>query len=321
LLKRGLIIKEVHRSPFHKSQSVCYIRPNWPVFGALLKSLHGENASRQTAKTPVSKRRKRQSANGENASQQTAKTPAYPTESTTETISDVTQTSPSSPPTPPDDDPDFFQQWEKRLGEAKPPIQEKLNAQLDRLGREKTVEITRRCLEKGGRTWAYVLKALENETTEVGERDYTGGKYADCIHIGADGEQTYEEQRAWSRAEDERIRAICETQQQSIEVMENAALVQSIWDMACERLKKLLGLRRFQRLFNQAVLADFEPKTGTFRVVVRHSYCDGQSSLDYNMSFQILRELYDKMPYNLEVLDYLSWRRHLLRQRQLEAIL
>jgi hypothetical protein len=315
LLKRGLIIKEVHRSPFHKSQSVCYIRPNWPVFGALLKSLHGENASRQTAKTPVGKRRKRQSANGENASRQTAKTPAYLTESNTETISDVTQTSPSSPPTPPDDDSDFFQQWEKRLGRAKQPIQEKLKAQLDRLGRDKVIEIIRRCLEKGGKTWAYVLKALENETAEVGKRDYTGGI------PGAEGEETYEQQRAWARGHDEQRRARCKSAQQSIRVTENAAIVQSIWDAACEQLKKLLGLPKFRKLLDNAVLVDFEPKTGTFLVVVRYFHSAGEASLNYNVIFQIVRDLYGKKPYNLQMLDHAGWRRLSASQQQSQAIL
>jgi hypothetical protein len=69
----------------------------------------------------------------------------------------------SSPPTPPDDDLEKFKAFEKRFGRLKEAAAAGLRGAVERLGAGRVGEVVERCAKRG-RSWAYVLAALANES-------------------------------------------------------------------------------------------------------------------------------------------------------------
>lgn len=66
---------------------------------------------------------------------------------------------------PLDDDVNFYKAFEERFGKLKDDAMPALRDKLARLGRERVVAVLERCTKRG-RSWAYVLKALQNEAAE-----------------------------------------------------------------------------------------------------------------------------------------------------------
>ena len=234
------------------------------------------------------------------------------------------QLSPTPPPE--DDDLTILLSWEKQFGKIPNTIKSGICNQLRRLGREKTREIAERCAQKGGRSWYYVLKALENEMPEkTGCVNLSGNKKNDedieCNEINEpeEDEETYEQMRARVRAEEEAIQRRLypplepTVRVQTLQEMKDGTKrsAQDIWAATCERLQRLFDPLDYKLLLGDATLVDFEVDTRTFIVVIRRPRNSSKYQIIYQTAYNILAGFYGHRK-----IDLCFWTRDVWQREQ-----
>ena len=203
---------------------------------------------------------------------------------------------PSNPTHHPDEDSDFavFSRFEDRFGKLKDQHVEMLRSELARLGATKVREVVDRCTARG-RSWAYVLKALGNETapevfaqTVINERSGALLTFTD-VEVPSTPAALREAPIAVS----ERVL----TPWQSFDAA--GGTVQEAWSAAIHQLEAQLDRSSFETALRGAVLVDFEPETRTFVVAVRTSYA--REMLEHRLSRMVKRITIDIYGQPVEV--------------------
>lgn len=213
----------------------------------------------------------------------------------------------------------------RRFGQTNSYQKAKLHQQVTRLGKAKVQEVIARCAATGGRSWFYVLKALENEPVPVGrtadsKTNLRTSKYADFITFGDEDEDAIEQRSARIRAHEEaRKRRITSLIQPTgrvktrWETADGNRTVQDAWNLVCSRMERILDRATFDALIGGATLADFDPSTKTFIVVLGNLQAYGKRyQIHFNTIYHVLRTVYGDTKADVRFLTRSDW---LLRAR------
>ena len=158
----------------------------------------------------------------------------------------------------PDEDSDLtlFFPFESRFGLLKDTFKTTLREELARLGANRVGEVLDRCATRG-RSWAYVLKALANETgsavqTQSGWMDFASEAIPDALDKPREAPETallvsLRVQTAWNGFQ------------------QPDGIVQDAWNATFHQLEMQLDRASFDTWARNAVLVDFEPEAHTFR--------------------------------------------------------
>lgn len=227
----------------------------------------------------------------------------------------------SSVTTDSDDDWNSQPSHENQFGKLNSRLKKDLKRQSERLGKVKVQEVIERCVNKGGKSWFYVLKALENETNtsefpanEI-PRDYRTGKYAQFIHFGDDDEPTNDQQHDRIRAyEQARPRKVSAPIQPTVrvktlwETSDGDRTVQHAWDHTCGRMERILDRSTFDTVVGATTLADFDPKTKTFIVVLGNLQAYSKRyQIHFNTIYRILLSVYGDPNADVRFLTRADW--------------
>jgi hypothetical protein len=137
-----------------------------------------------------------------------------------------------------------------------------LKQQIERLGHRHTVEVLQRCAEKGGRSWAYALRALENEPTANGKQTFDVPTSA---FIDSDPAPVK------PPAMPVKPKAEIPVSPTIHAVYEGDKTVEWAWQAACFQLE--LQLKQvYNDYLKGARLVDFEAETHTFVITVADAY-------------------------------------------------
>ena len=157
----------------------------------------------------------------------------------------------------------LFFPFESRFGLLKDTFKTTLREELARLGANRVGEVLDRCATRG-RSWAYVLKALANETgsavqTQSGWIDFASEAIPDALDKPREAPETallvsLRVQTAWNGFQ------------------QPDGIVQDAWNATFHQLEMQLDRASFDTWARNAVLVDFEPETHTFIVIARNSY-------------------------------------------------
>ena len=200
-----------------------------------------------------------------------------------------------SRPTTPDDDWYIFSPFEKHFGKANTHQQKALKSELARLGNTKTQEVIERCVKNKARSWAYVIKSLENEAG-TRESNATGTKrYADTVvNITPERFEAWLAERQAEKQEYQREEIVAPFMDTVIERdFLRPMTVQDIWETAYTQMELQLGKSFFDTWLHGAQLVDFEANTGTFVVRVRNQYAQDMCQKRYYRNIRrILSDVY-----------------------------
>ena len=227
----------------------------------------------------------------------------------------------SSVVTEEDDDIGIQSKQKKQFGKMNSRLKTSIQQQLARLGREKVHEVIDRCIAKGGKSWFYVLKALENEpdTTEKPAdnkpRDFRTSEYADFIRFGDEGEDTIEQQdariRAYEQARQRRINAPIQPTARvktPWKTPEGTQTVQEAWNVTCSRMERILDRTAFDTLVRGATLTDFDPVTKTFIVVLGNLQAyNKRYQIHFNTIYRILLTVFGDPKADVRFLTRADW--------------
>ncbi|MEO8393963.1 MAG: hypothetical protein ABI700_13310 [Chloroflexota bacterium] len=242
----------------------------------------GSVSAKAAQNTPQAVMQHPDSLIGETLAIQTATVPQpEPPQSSTSSNPEITTEKESSekdsinPHPPPDDDSEsqIFTAYIYRFGKLKKQLPALLSAELQRLGAERVGQVLERCATRG-RSWIYVLRALENEMPPP----TAYGIAFDCPIAVPDDEGTEsvfvpEIVAAPEIPASPRIHAPTASQSATFRTpFEN-------WSAAHHQMQMQFGAAGF--LVDEAVLVDFDAETAMFTVVVRNENARDQLQLRY----------------------------------------
>jgi hypothetical protein len=174
---------------------------------------------------------------------------------TTSEISDQEITS-SSMPTHHPDEIEKYKRFEGKFGRLKDTITAELCTEVARLGADRVGEVVQRCTKRG-RSWAYVLAALANETEQpVPERVPDS-----AARVSPMLEDDDEPERP---AATERIAQMC--------VEQHGWTAEESWQAVYHQLEMQLDRASFDTFLRGAQLMDYDREQNAFTVLVRTSY-------------------------------------------------
>jgi hypothetical protein len=203
----------------------------------------------------------------------------------------------------------------RRFGQMNSHYEAKVHQQITRLGRTRAQEVIVRCIAKGGRSWSYVLKALENEPNTLEKAadcqitDLRTSKYADFIDFGDEGQADI--LRAPEEAQRRRIKSPIQPTMRvktGWETADGNRTVQDAWNLTCSRMERILDRATFDTMVGGSTLADFDPSTKTFIVVLDNLQAYGKRyQIHFNTIYHILLTVYGDPKADVRFLTRADW--------------
>lgn len=190
----------------------------------------------------------------------------------------------------------IFTPYEKRFGKLKRSNTELLLAEVERLGSERAVQVVERCATRG-RSWAYVLKALANETVvEASQSPYV--------------EEPPFEAPNFLRTEVAETRtALFETERIQVPWKSSGMTVREVWQAAFQQMELQFDRNNFVGYVRNTLLVDFDAATDTFLVAAESEAA--QQMLKHRLERTIRRILSDvgKGPVNVDFVLVDQWQK------------
>ena len=217
---------------------------------------------------------------------------------TTQTSSEET----SSESSDLDDDLQIFASYRKRFGKFKADLHEPFRQQITRLGRDRVGQVLERCATRG-RSWSYVLRALENEADgpeQSGTENASGWDAPWLANQDTD-------RPAPATAGGIAIPATGRVQLPWTGFEASGKTIGDAWAAAFYQLEHQLDRASFDAWLRGTTLVDFEPETQTFVLLARTAAA--RDALQFQLKRTLLRLLRDVygQPAGVQVLLVEEW--------------
>ena len=201
-----------------------------------------------------------------------------------------------------DDDLQIFASYRKRFGKFKAELHEPFRQQVTRLGRDRVGQVLERCATRG-RSWSYVLRALENEADgpeQSGTENASGWDAAWLANQDTD-------RPAPATAGGIAIPATGRVQLPWTGFEASGKTIGDAWAAAFYQLEHQLDRASFDAWLRGTTLVDFEPETQTFVLLARTAAA--RDALQFRLKRTLLRLLRDVygQPAGVQVLLVEEW--------------
>ena len=291
----------VRRAP--NGSPTCHYRLNLDVFLDAIRAFLDQQADRSSTPDPV----QCTGSNPCNAQDGKAGSQTVETPHCAETLDqEITLQNPleetSSESSNLDDDLQIYAPYRKRFGKFKAELHEPLREQLVRLGASRVGQVLERCATRG-RSWSYVLRALENEADgpeQSGTENASGWDAPWLANQDTD-------RPAPATAGGIAIPATGRVQLPWTGFEASGKTIGDAWAAAFYQLEYQLDRASFDAWLRGTTLVDFDPETQTFVLLARTAAA--RDTLQFRLKRTLLRLLRDVygQPAGVQVLLVEEW--------------